>query len=205
MKGMMSQPPTDHGKISEPKSTQPPTVSSDYAPYPKLDPTDVAPTPQNWSSVSMGSQSDSNPHPAPISTSAAPPCLPSPILTCLRHQFNRLPSRVAYWLQFMLKTGPSFADAAVGKIAQTTKVIADGGYEKIFGTTFETVPAEKLLKTYACYLSPRLVLLLEFYTCRPKSLLLATTHWHIKLVTRLNIAIISAVKNLQGALQPRSS
>ncbi|KAM7253026.1 hypothetical protein ACFE04_025644 [Oxalis oulophora] len=52
-----------------------------------------------------------------------------------------------------LKTGPSFADAAVGRITQGTKVLAEGGYEKIFRQTFETIPEEKLLKTYACYLS----------------------------------------------------
>ncbi|KAJ9560399.1 hypothetical protein OSB04_005559 [Centaurea solstitialis] len=52
-----------------------------------------------------------------------------------------------------VKTGPSLADAAVGRIAQGTKVLAEGGYEKIFRTTFETVPDEKLLKSYACYLS----------------------------------------------------
>ncbi|KAG2692456.1 hypothetical protein I3760_08G054900 [Carya illinoinensis] len=52
-----------------------------------------------------------------------------------------------------LKTGPSVADAAVGRIAQSTKVLAEGGYEKIFQQSFETVPGEKLLKTYACYLS----------------------------------------------------
>lgn len=52
-----------------------------------------------------------------------------------------------------MKTGPSLADAAVGRIAQGTKVIAEGGYEKIFLHNFETVPEEKLLKTYACYLS----------------------------------------------------
>lgn len=52
-----------------------------------------------------------------------------------------------------VKTGPSFADAAVGRIAQGTKVLAEGGYEKIFRQTFETVPEEQLLKTYACYLS----------------------------------------------------
>ncbi|CAJ2641078.1 unnamed protein product [Trifolium pratense] len=52
-----------------------------------------------------------------------------------------------------LKTGPSFADAAVGRIAQGTKVLAEGGYEKIFRQSFETVPEEQLLKTYACYLS----------------------------------------------------
>lgn len=52
-----------------------------------------------------------------------------------------------------VKTGPSFADAAVGRIAQGTKVLAEGGYEKIFRQSFETVPEEQLLKTYACYLS----------------------------------------------------
>jgi hypothetical protein len=52
-----------------------------------------------------------------------------------------------------VKTGPSFADAAVGRIAQGTKVLAEGGYEKIFRQTFETVPEEQLVKTFACYLS----------------------------------------------------
>lgn len=52
-----------------------------------------------------------------------------------------------------MKTGPSFADAAVGRIAQGTKVLAEGGYEKIFRQTFENTPEEKLHKAYACYLS----------------------------------------------------
>lgn len=52
-----------------------------------------------------------------------------------------------------VKTGPSITDAAVGRIAQGTKALAEGGYEKIFATTFETVPDEKLLKYYPCYLS----------------------------------------------------
>ncbi|KAF8370037.1 hypothetical protein HHK36_031935 [Tetracentron sinense] len=52
-----------------------------------------------------------------------------------------------------LKTGPSVADAAMGRIAQGTKVLAEGGYEKIFRQTFETVPEEQLQKSYACYLS----------------------------------------------------
>ncbi|MBA0643512.1 hypothetical protein Goklo_027799 [Gossypium klotzschianum] len=38
-----------------------------------------------------------------------------------------------------LKTSPSFAEAAMGRIAQGTKVLAEGGYEKIFRQTFETV------------------------------------------------------------------
>ncbi|XP_010531358.1 PREDICTED: GLABRA2 expression modulator [Tarenaya hassleriana] len=52
-----------------------------------------------------------------------------------------------------LKTAPSFADAAMGRIAQSTKVLAEGGYEKIFRQTFETVPEEQLLNSFACYLS----------------------------------------------------
>lgn len=52
-----------------------------------------------------------------------------------------------------LKTGPSFADAAMGRIAQGTKVLAEGGYEKIFRQTFETAPEEQLQNSYACYLS----------------------------------------------------
>ncbi|KAJ8479406.1 hypothetical protein OPV22_023133 [Ensete ventricosum] len=52
-----------------------------------------------------------------------------------------------------LKTGPSIADAAMGRISQTTRVISEGGYDKIFWQTFETFPDEKLKKSYACYLS----------------------------------------------------
>ncbi|KAE8718174.1 putative GEM-like protein 3 [Hibiscus syriacus] len=52
-----------------------------------------------------------------------------------------------------LKTSPSFAEAAMGRIAQGTKVLAEGGYEKIFRQTFETDPEEKLQDSFACYLS----------------------------------------------------
>ncbi|KAG6468688.1 hypothetical protein ZIOFF_073381 [Zingiber officinale] len=52
-----------------------------------------------------------------------------------------------------LKTGPSITDAAMGRIAQTTKVISEGGYEKVFHQTFEILPGEKLKKSYTCYLS----------------------------------------------------
>ncbi|KAK9136137.1 hypothetical protein Syun_015467 [Stephania yunnanensis] len=48
---------------------------------------------------------------------------------------------------------PSVTDAAMGRIAQSTKVLAEGGYEKIFRQTFETVPEEQLQNSYACYLS----------------------------------------------------
>ncbi|XP_021802910.1 GLABRA2 expression modulator [Prunus avium] len=52
-----------------------------------------------------------------------------------------------------LRTSPSFADAAMGRIAQGTKVLAEGGYEKIFQSTFETAPEEQLQNSFACYLS----------------------------------------------------
>nr|KYP35309.1 GLABRA2 expression modulator [Cajanus cajan] len=52
-----------------------------------------------------------------------------------------------------LKTSPSFTEAAMGRIAQGTKVLAEGGYEKIFLNTFETGPEERLKNSFACYLS----------------------------------------------------
>lgn len=52
-----------------------------------------------------------------------------------------------------MKTSPSLADAALGRLAQGTKVLAEGGYEKIFRQTFETVPEEQLTNSFACYLS----------------------------------------------------
>ncbi|KAL4290908.1 hypothetical protein GQ457_14G003220 [Hibiscus cannabinus] len=52
-----------------------------------------------------------------------------------------------------LKTNPSFTEAAMGRIAQGTKVLAEGGYDRVFRQTFETVPEEQLLNAFACYLS----------------------------------------------------
>ncbi|PKA55420.1 GLABRA2 expression modulator [Apostasia shenzhenica] len=52
-----------------------------------------------------------------------------------------------------LKTGPSFTEAAIGIIAQGTKVIAEGGYEKIFRQCFDNLPQEQLKHSFACYLS----------------------------------------------------
>lgn len=55
------------------------------------------------------------------------------------------------WQHF--KTGPSFTEAAMGRLAQGTKVLAEGGYDKIFKQTFEVLPDEQLKISYACYLS----------------------------------------------------
>lgn len=71
----MNQHQADPAKTSSDseKQQQQQPHSSDYAPYPKLDPNDVAPPPENWSSVSIGQRSNDGPGPGPasINTSAA--------------------------------------------------------------------------------------------------------------------------------------
>ncbi|KAL6844652.1 hypothetical protein ACP4OV_025311 [Aristida adscensionis] len=52
-----------------------------------------------------------------------------------------------------LRTAPSMTEAAVGRIAQGTKVLAEGGHERIFRQAFSAPPDEQLRKSYACYLS----------------------------------------------------
>ncbi|KAJ6685639.1 GEM-LIKE PROTEIN 2 [Salix purpurea] len=153
---------------------------SDYAPYPKLDPKDVAPPPENWANLSMGSTTQSQPPGQSSVTGTAattmpaesnPYVSPAPVASSSsKNTVEAVKDVLGKWgkkaaeatkkaedlagnMWQHLKTGPSFADAAVGRIAQGTKVIAEGGYEKIFQQTFETFPEEKLVKTFACYLS----------------------------------------------------
>lgn len=52
-----------------------------------------------------------------------------------------------------VRTGPSITDAAMSRLAQGTKVLAEGGRDKVFLQTFTTLPGEQLKKSYACYLS----------------------------------------------------
>ncbi|OVA17409.1 GRAM domain [Macleaya cordata] len=52
-----------------------------------------------------------------------------------------------------LKTGPSVYEAVWGKVGLTAKAISGGGFESLYKQTFNTVPNEKLKKTFACYLS----------------------------------------------------
>ncbi|KAF2324968.1 hypothetical protein P3X46_003383 [Hevea brasiliensis] len=52
-----------------------------------------------------------------------------------------------------LKVSSSFTDAAMARIAQGTKVLAEGGHDKVFQQTFGSLPGEKLVKAYVCYLS----------------------------------------------------
>lgn len=69
---------TGHTQPAKPSESDPkhdPPHSGDYAPYPKLDPNDVAPPPpiENWSHVPMGSepQTVNSEARAPISGDAA--------------------------------------------------------------------------------------------------------------------------------------
>ncbi|KAL2537976.1 GEM-like protein 1 [Forsythia ovata] len=169
----------------------PSETSADYAPYPKLDPKDVTPVTDTWSSVPVGSEphgsgNNNTPRspsasegPAPIpddegggATTTMPPesnpyvsAAPIPVSSTSKMkdvlgnwgkkaaEATKKAEDLAGNMWQHLKTGPSLADAAVGRIAQSTKVLAEGGYEKVFHQTFETIPEEKLLKYYACYLS----------------------------------------------------
>lgn len=117
--------------------------SSDYAPYPKLNPNNFAPVSETWTPVNVGS----NPPYAPIYGSAAT-SMPTESNPYVTPEPAQTPASLV-----KIKTSPSLADAAMGRIAHGTMVLAEGGYEKVFRQTFETVPEEKLLKSYACYLS----------------------------------------------------
>ncbi|XP_019153390.1 PREDICTED: GEM-like protein 1 [Ipomoea nil] len=174
-------PAADHSQTQPPKP-EPQSQSSDYAPYPKLDPNDTVP-------VSLASdpplqQSRSPPAaggPAPVAGYAAttmppesnPYVSPAPASgpgSSVKNTMDTMKNVLGSWgkkaveatkkgqdlagnMWQHLKTGPSMADAAVGRLAQGTKILTEGGYEKVFRQTFETAPEEKLLTAYACYLS----------------------------------------------------
>lgn len=52
-----------------------------------------------------------------------------------------------------VRVSSSFADAAVARIVQGTKVLALGGPDMLFQQAFGIFPEEKLIKSFACYLS----------------------------------------------------
>ncbi|CAI9755779.1 unnamed protein product [Fraxinus pennsylvanica] len=172
---------------SQTKPEEAPQPSADYAPYPKLDPKDVTPVTDTWSSSPVGSEShgsgnNNSPRypsaaegPAPIygGGAASMPAESNPYVSSAPvpgSSTSKIKEVLGQWgkkaaeatkkaedlagnMWQHLKTGPSLADAAVGRIAQSTKVLTEGGYEKVFRQSFETIPDEKLLKYYACYLS----------------------------------------------------
>ncbi|KAI4339754.1 hypothetical protein MLD38_024662 [Melastoma candidum] len=140
--------------LPKPDTIPTPTSTSDYAP------SSHPPPPPNNVPTSM--PAESNPYVAP-SPAPAPQSSVKDTVDTLKDVLGKWGRKAAettkkgqdlagnMWQH--LKTGPSFADAAVGRIAQGTKVLAEGGYEKIFRNTFETTSEEQLLKSYACYLS----------------------------------------------------
>ncbi|VAH43701.1 unnamed protein product [Triticum turgidum subsp. durum] len=103
--------------------SKPQAPPSEGAAYPRMSPEDLAPPPPP-----VVAPAGSNPY-VLSSPSSGPPA------------------------KSAVKTGPSITDAAMGRIAQVSKVISEGGYDKIFQQTFECLPDEKLKKAYACYLS----------------------------------------------------
>ncbi|ONK75620.1 uncharacterized protein A4U43_C03F18800 [Asparagus officinalis] len=145
--------------------------SADYAPYPKLDPADVAPPPPATDTAARSATAgdyqattmppESNPYvtPSPAAASSSSKNTVGAVKDALGRWGKKMGEAAKktedlagnVWQH--LKTGPSVADAAMGRIAQGTKVIAEGGYEKIFRTTFDTLPEEQLKKSFACYLS----------------------------------------------------
>lgn len=52
-----------------------------------------------------------------------------------------------------VKVSPSIGDVAKARFVQGTKLLAEGGPERLFHHTFGVVPGEKYLHSYACYLA----------------------------------------------------
>ncbi|CAB4321486.1 unnamed protein product [Prunus armeniaca] len=52
-----------------------------------------------------------------------------------------------------LRMSPSLTEAAMARLNQGTKVLTGGGKDKVFQQEFENLAGEKLLHSYACYLS----------------------------------------------------
>ncbi|XP_051214891.1 GEM-like protein 1 [Lolium perenne] len=132
-----------------------PAPPSEDSAYPRMSPEDLATPPPP-----VVAPAGTNPYVMP-SPSSGPP--PKSARENLRDMFGQAGKRfseaarktegIAGDVWQHLKTGPSITDAAMGRIAQISKVISEGGYDKIFQQTFECSPDEKLKKAYACYLS----------------------------------------------------
>uniref|UniRef100_A0A0D9VQI1 GRAM domain-containing protein n=1 Tax=Leersia perrieri TaxID=77586 RepID=A0A0D9VQI1_9ORYZ len=155
----------DHAAAPAP-APAPATVSaaaaSDYAHYPRLSPEDVAPPPPPpYHAASSAPPYSGNPYVSSPAGGVAPASKNTmdtvkDVLGKMGKRFGEAARKTEtltgnFWQH--LKTGPSITDAAMGRISQITKVIAEGGYDKIFHQTFDVLPDEKLKKPYACYLS----------------------------------------------------
>ncbi|XP_062188389.1 GEM-like protein 1 [Phragmites australis] len=127
----------------------------EHAAYPRLSPEDVAPPPPP-----IVPPAGTNPY---VLSAPSPNPPAKSAMENLREMFDMVGNKfneaarktegIAGDVWQHLKTGPSITNAAVGRIAQVSKVISEGGYDKIFQQTFDCLPDEKLKKAYVCYLS----------------------------------------------------
>ncbi|CAN6696114.1 unnamed protein product [Malus baccata var. baccata] len=87
-----------------------------------------------------------------------------------------------------LRTCPSFTEAMTARLNTGTKVLTAGGEEKVFQQTFERMTGEKLLHSYACYLStshgPVVVPLDQLRTVNPSANSWNPSEKYIQIVTR---------------------
>jgi len=140
----------------EPKpELEPEPHSTDYAPYPKLDSNDVAPPPDPL--LSQPTSDPANPY---VSASTSSSNKNVETVKEVLGKWGKMATEATNKAQNLagnmwqhLRTNPNFADAAVSRISQQTKVLAEGGIENVYRHTFETQPEEHLQKWYACYLS----------------------------------------------------
>lgn len=79
----------------------------------------------------------------------------SPMETILDtfNEWGRKTETMAQNMWQNLKTGPSVAEAAWGKLSLGAKAVREGGFEALYKQTFAAEANEKLNKTFACYLS----------------------------------------------------
>ncbi|KAK7317822.1 hypothetical protein RJT34_02383 [Clitoria ternatea] len=56
-------------------------------------------------------------------------------------------------IQFFVRISSNLVDAAMARIVHGTKVLTLGGPDMLFQQSFGIFPGEKLIKSYACYLS----------------------------------------------------
>ncbi|MCO5562837.1 hypothetical protein L7F22_016472 [Adiantum nelumboides] len=94
--------------------------------------------------------------PAPTFTGKSPMDIIQDYLNKWRQKFEEVAKKAEeaagnVWQH--MKTGPNMADTAWGRLSQGTRLLTEGGFDKIFRQTFETTPDEQLRKSYACYLS----------------------------------------------------
>ncbi|KAK4255895.1 hypothetical protein QN277_008830 [Acacia crassicarpa] len=99
---------------------------------------------------------------SPISTSPAHNNSPNPMDTICDalHRCSKTVEKATrqaenmadnFWNHIRLGSNP--ADAAMARLVQGTKVLTQGGHDRVFENTFGILQGEKLLKQYACYLS----------------------------------------------------